>query len=348
MGQHRQYHLYRSRHSNNATIEFANYSSSTDQSEAFAFYPSLNTSAPGSSGDVFINTYYASTTNDNPGTYEFMTFLHEIGHTLGLEHPGSYNAGPGQTITYQNNAEYIEDTRMYTLMSYFSQTYTGGSYSVYDETPMPDDIAAIQRLYTANNNTRTGNTTYGFNSNAGSPFSITSSSQHVVFTVWDAGGNDTLDFSAYSQNQTIDLRAEHLRRVGGDTYNVCIAQGVTIENAIGGSGTDIFEANSAGDTLTGGTGIDTYGFGIASSWGVAHINDAGLSGNIVFTGVASSSALASRFTGSVSGSDFVLTYVPNSSKVVLQGVSSAPPSTFRYTSADIPTYSNWATIPYTA
>jgi hypothetical protein len=67
--------------SNNATIEFANYSSSTDQSEAFAFYPSLNTSAPGSSGDVFINTYYASTTNDNPGTYEFMTFLHEIGRS---------------------------------------------------------------------------------------------------------------------------------------------------------------------------------------------------------------------------------------------------------------------------
>ena len=28
-----------------------------------------------------------------PGTYEYSTLIHELGHALGLEHPGNYNAG---------------------------------------------------------------------------------------------------------------------------------------------------------------------------------------------------------------------------------------------------------------
>ncbi len=74
--------------SNSATIEFANYRDPNDNAEAFASYPG-NTSTGNVSGDVFINTAFASTTNDDPGTYEFLTFIHEIGHALGLEHPGS-------------------------------------------------------------------------------------------------------------------------------------------------------------------------------------------------------------------------------------------------------------------
>ena len=248
--------------SNAATIEFANYSSSTDNSEAFAFLPtSGNTSAGSHEGDIFINTFYASTTNDSPGTYEFMTFLHEIGHALGLQHPGDYNAGPGQTITYANSAQYVEDTRQYTLMSYFSELNTGGSYSVFDQTPMKDDIAAIQRLYGANTNTQPGNTTYGFNSNAASPFAIASASEHVVFTVYDTGGTDNLDFSGYSQNQTINLNAESFSSVGGNIYNVSIAQGVTIENAIGGGGNDALIGNVADNILIGGGGNDTLAGG---------------------------------------------------------------------------------------
>ncbi|CAA2103661.1 Serralysin [Methylobacterium bullatum] len=243
--------------SNNATIEFGNYSSTNDGSQAFAFLPINNDqSAGGYEGDVFINTSNASTTNISPGTYDYKTFIHEIGHAIGLNHPGNYNAGPGQNITYDNNAEYIEDTRQYSLMSYFSETYSGANFSGYSESPMLHDIAAVQRLYGANMSTRVDATVYGFNSNAGSPFLITSSGQSVAWAIWDAGGNDTIDASGYFQDAAISLVANEFSSIGGSVGNVAIAQGVTIENAIGGSGDDTINGNSVSNILTGNDGAD--------------------------------------------------------------------------------------------
>ncbi|MGF6425620.1 M10 family metallopeptidase C-terminal domain-containing protein [Bradyrhizobium elkanii] len=252
---------------NNATILFRNYSDPNDASEAFAYLPQTNNQTAGNwEGDVFMNLAFANANAVTPGTYEWVTLIHEIGHALGLEHPGAYNAAPGQTITYNNNAEYIEDSRQYTVMSYFSETSTGGSFSIYNETPGLDDIAAIQRLYGANTSTRTGNDVYGFNSNVGGVYSITSSSQHSVFSVWDAGGIDRFDFSGYTQNQVIDLRVNsgtdigHFSSVGGDTNNIAIGAGVVIENAIGGSGNDTFYGNTSDNILSGNGGSDTMVF----------------------------------------------------------------------------------------
>lgn len=268
--------------SNAATIEFANYRSTTDQSAAFAFYPvpPANTASSSYMGDIFYNTYYSSTTNLNSGTYEFLTIVHEIGHALGLEHPGNYNAGPDQTITYANSAEYVEDTRMYTVMSYFDESNTGASFSVYNQTPMLADIAAIQRLYGANTTTRTGDSIYGFNSNAGAPFLIASASQHVVYAIWDAGGNDTMDFSGYSQNQTIDMNAERFSSVGGDLYNVSIALGVTIERAYGGSGGDVINGNGA-DNFIFGMGASDVIYGNAGNDAI----DGGAGGDTMYGGI---------------------------------------------------------------
>jgi len=86
-----------------------------------------------------------------------------------------------------------------------------------------DDIAAAQRLYGANMTTRTGDTTYGFNSNAGQPWFQPDGNGYMIFAVWDAGGNDTFDFSGYSQNQVIDLRQAAFSNVGGLVGNVSIA-----------------------------------------------------------------------------------------------------------------------------
>ncbi|MFP3520841.1 M10 family metallopeptidase C-terminal domain-containing protein, partial [Pseudomonas sp. SIMBA_077] len=74
--------------------------------------------------------------------------------------------------------------------------------------------------------------------------------------VWDGGGNDTLDFSGFTQNQKINLTATSFSDVGGLVGNVSIAHGVTVENAIGGSGNDLLIGNAAANILEGGAGND--------------------------------------------------------------------------------------------
>jgi hypothetical protein len=51
--------------------------------------------------------------NMEPGASSFRMVMHEIGHSLGLSHPGEYDVGDYKG--YWWDAEYIEDTRMYTI-----------------------------------------------------------------------------------------------------------------------------------------------------------------------------------------------------------------------------------------
>ncbi len=251
-------------YSNNATILFANYDEGekSDGRSAYAVPPHPDgTAANDRTGDVWVDLSDADNANVSLGSRGFTRLIHEIGHTLGLHHPGDYNASAGVSITYDGNAEYIEDSRQYTVMSYFQAAETGADHvsgaTVYGATPLLHDIAAIQRLYGANMSTRTGNDTYGFNSNTNrASFSIDNANEKVVFAVWDVGGTDTFDFSGYSQDQTIRLGAGQFSDVGRLTKNIAIAKGVTIENARGGSGNDDITGNAAANKLTGNDGND--------------------------------------------------------------------------------------------
>ena len=117
--------------------------------------------------------YNSSNLQLEPGQYGLLTLNHELGHTLGLTHPGTYNFGDdndgdGQPdpISYTGDAQYFQDSMQFTIMSYFDSFETGAQpidwnvlRFVYASTPMVDDVYVIQQKYGADETTRTGDTT---------------------------------------------------------------------------------------------------------------------------------------------------------------------------------------------
>ncbi|MES2196596.1 MAG: M10 family metallopeptidase C-terminal domain-containing protein [Pseudomonadota bacterium] len=237
-------------------------------------------------------------------SYGYQTYIHEIGHALGLGHQGPYNG----SASYSTNAIYADDTWQYSVMSYFPQSNYGGSYR-YVITPQMADIYAAQAIYGAAT-TRTGDTVYGFNNTAGSIFNFASYGQAPALTIYDSGGNDTLNCSGYSTAQTLDLHAGAFCSVGGLVNNIGIALNVTIENAVGGSGNDTLIANDLGCSLTGGAGNDTLtgGAGIdrlLGGIGVDTMNGGGGADTFVFAFGDSSAASGQhdRINGFIAGVD---------------------------------------------
>ena len=262
--------------SHDATILLGAYNSTTDGAGAFAYYPG-STASGNVAGDLWINNDAVSTTNLPIGSYDQFVFLHELGHAMGLAHPSDYNAAPGVSITYANNAQFAEDSQQYSVMSYFAATATNAKApGTYPDTLMLYDIYALQQLYGVNAGFNAGNTTYGFNATVGGAYDFTVNTDPLM-CIWDGSGVDTLDFSGFSNRQLIDLTAGHFSNVGGFAGNLSIAVGAAIENAVGGTGRDEIDGNSLRNRLSGGAGSDTI---------------AGLGGRDVIAGGAAADILA--------------------------------------------------------
>lgn len=211
------------------------------------------------SSTVNISSTWLSTPATNLRSYWLQTYVHEIGHALGLGHAGPYN----NTANYSQDATYLNNSWATTVMSYFDQTentyFAGLGFSrVYVETPMIADIIAARNLYGGGSTTtRTGDTTYGFNNNSGhSIYDAAVGLTSIGVTIVDNGGNDTLDYSGYSSNQLINLTPESFSNIGGSTGNLSIARDTIIENARGGSGADFMIGNAVGNQIYGGAGAD--------------------------------------------------------------------------------------------
>jgi serralysin len=312
----------------NADIRMA---ASNAPSTAWAYMPGNSQEA----GDVWFGRGQGYYTNPTAGNYAFHTFVHELGHSLGLAHPhekkltaandgffaddgssiegaqicpccaglmhgqsGATGSGtsaalvaPATALDSAAAAAYFGtataphgiDSMVYSIMSYSSYAgdgargYTNETWG-YAHSPMLRDIAAVQHLYGADYTTRAGDTVYSWNPLTGEKIidgvgQGAPGGNKVFETIWDGGGRDTIDLSAYRTDLTIDLAPGAWTHFGNGQIanlgngqkapgNVALAylhQGdsrALLENAIGGSGNDVIKGNAASNVLIGGAGND--------------------------------------------------------------------------------------------
>ena len=145
--------------------------------KAFVF---INSASPGDLGD------------STSGSYGWADVWHELGHAMGLKHPGNYDAsGGGGTPPFLPSTK---DNHQYSIMSYMDNGNTKGannqSYMLYD-------VAALQYLYGVN---ITGSTAV----NGAFKFSNTGS---TLSTIYSAKGSDKIDLTGITRSSVVNLNA---------------------------------------------------------------------------------------------------------------------------------------------
>ena len=273
---------------------------------AFAYNPAPTARA----GDIWWNVSDNSWGNFEKGSWGYYTLLHEIGHAIGFKHP--FEATPSNSNTLPDEL----DRWHFTLMSYEGVPGAPGvSWSFQPTTPMLLDIKAAQYLYGPNSQFHAGDDVYTYHAG-----------EDYFETIWDAGGNDTIQYVADSDESEIDLRPGALSNLGNtlftvdfeysSAYTVVIYETVTIENAIGGDGKDLIYGNDVANSLQGRGNDDTVFAGPGSDsveGGGGNDSLDGGDGNDRFDWDAASRAGNDTFLGGrgddtfvVSGNDLIL------------------------------------------
>jgi len=272
--------------------------SQTGDSGVGSAYGGFPSDTQGAAGDIWFGR------NNQPfydlavkGTWGFATMMHEIGHTMGLKHGmdnyvntdlsfyfGTQPRFGSQNLTPDN------DGQAWSLMTYTPAPFTNSNFAgdkvSQPQTYMQYDLAALQYMYGANYNTNNGDSVYTFSQTTGEMFingvgQGAPSGNRIFLTIWDGGGNDTINLSNYANGVTVDLRPGQFSTFDqAQLANSLAAQNLTslapgniamsllynnntaslIENVTGGNGNDVFVGNTANNILDGGAGSDTVVF----------------------------------------------------------------------------------------
>ena len=175
------------------------------------------------------------------GSYSLSTYIHEIGHALGLGHMGPYNS----TADFENDAIFSNDSAQLSVMSYFGQDENPTTNATYANsiTPMLVDIIAIQDIYGAPDaqvHLTAGDTVWGRSGGltgfldtfmnttyVGSPTADLYVGP-VTYMIYDMGGIDTFDWSDSVQNNYFSMVAGTFSNLYGRIGTVGIAQGTIL------------------------------------------------------------------------------------------------------------------------
>lgn len=211
-------------------------------------------------GEIYVSYNNANDKDFTVGSYDYITMIHEFGHSIGLAHPhdrgGTSFLFPGVS-NWSDLGDNDQNQTVYTVMSYndLNGTFTPNKVQSWGfvSGPMAYDIKTVQLKY--GKKEKNNNTVYELPTNNGIG---------TYFTcVHDTGGVDTFNASSATEDVNINLNPATLNSNGGKLNRVdgvyggfTIANGVKIENAVGGSGNDKIVGNKWKNRLTGNEGDD--------------------------------------------------------------------------------------------
>jgi Ca2+-binding RTX toxin-like protein len=233
----------------------------------------------GQSGDIFLNINSEANflPSYEPGSAGWFLLLHELGHTVGLKHTHDDGGTGRPALDELGLGEFDKD--WFSVMSY-ADDFNFHNIAFDPATPMALDVIGLQALYGVNRNTNATNTVYNV------------SDWNLYYTVWDAGGIDTVDASASYQGWVIALPDTQLSAIITEKFGFALPTsdlarpspttfawlegdieratgsryadqiyGNQLKNALKGKGgNDSLDGGIGTDTLEGGSGKDVFVF----------------------------------------------------------------------------------------